>query len=186
MDKQLEKILYNKYPLSSIVLYNFTTIAHYAIGAFGFYLAYGFSGIAAVIGLLYFVFAMAQMYILMPFLVCPNCVYTHLENAICISGLNILAQRKARKGDLKNFSHRAKGLFCHNNLYMASLILPILGLVPALFYNFSFITLFIFASLVMLIIFRIFVIFSKIACIHCKAKHLCPNAQSMGLGTPLK
>jgi hypothetical protein len=34
-----------------------------------------------------------------------------------------------------------------------------------------------------LLVFRIFVIFPQIACVHCRAKNICPNAQSMGLSS---
>jgi hypothetical protein len=33
-----------------------------------------------------------------------------------------------------------------------------------------------------LLLFRFFVVFMKIACVHCRAQNICPQAQSMGFG----
>ena len=173
--------LYKQYPVSSVFLYNAATIAHYAVGCLGIYMGYGYSGIAAASAILYFGLAMIQMYGLMPFMVCPNCIYHGMEGALCISGMNVISTKFVPKGDVKKFSDRGKGIFCHNNYYIAALVVPILSMVPALFVNFSFILLSIFVSIVLLMLFRIFYIFPKVACVHCKAKHACPNAQSMGL-----
>jgi hypothetical protein len=32
-----------------------------------------------------------------------------------------------------------------------------------------------------LLLYRFFVIFPKIACVHCSVKNICPNAEAMGL-----
>ncbi len=121
------------------------------------------------------------MYVLMPFMVCPNCVYYRLDNSICISGMNLISRKVAKEGNLDKFSNRAKGLFSHNKLYMGSLIFPIVAILPALFVNFSFLLLAIFLVVVGLFLFRLFIVFPKVACVHCRAKNQCPNAQSMGL-----
>jgi hypothetical protein len=86
-----------------------------------------------------------------------------------------------KEGNIKDFPKRGQGLFCHNNLYMAAKLIPILAMIPALFLNFSFVLLTIFLTVVGLLLFRIFVIFPKIACVHCRAKNICPNAKAMGL-----
>jgi len=72
-------------------------------------------------------------------------------------------------------------MFCHNNLYMASLFLPIITIIPALVLNFTFLLLFLFLAVVALLLFRFFVVFPRTACVHCVAKHVCPNVQAMGL-----
>ena len=64
---------------------------------------------------------------------------------------------------------------------MAALIMPIVAIIPALVLNFSSGLLAILIVLVSLLIIRIFVIFKRIACVHCAAKKECPNAKSMGL-----
>ena len=181
MSGKEKDILYTKYPLKSILLYNGTTIIHFLVGAWGIILGYNYSLTAVIIGISYTVFALLHMYFLMPLKVCPNCVYFFLQDSICISGMNIWSKKIAPPGDTKLFSNRGKGLFCSNNLYMGSLILPILAIVPALIANFSLQLILIALFLVALMVFRIFVLFFKVACIYCHAKHQCPNAQSMGL-----
>lgn len=123
------------------------------------------------------------MYVLMPLMVCPNCVYYRLKDSLCISGLNLLSKKIAPQGDIKDFADRGEGLFCHNNLYMAAKILPIVAMIPALILNFSFSLLVVFLAVVGLFLFRIFVVFPKIACVHCRAKNICPNAEAMGLSS---
>jgi len=172
--------VYTRYPLSSILTYNGTTIVHYLLGGTGIILGYG-SWTGYLIGILYLVFSFAEMYLHMPLKVCPNCVYYKLDNSLCISGLNILSRKIAKEGNVKDFPNRAKSLLCPNNLYIASLVIPIIAMIPALIINFSFLVLVILIVVVALLIFRFFVIFPKIACVHCRAKNVCPQAQSMGL-----
>jgi antibiotic biosynthesis monooxygenase (ABM) superfamily enzyme len=143
--------------------YNFSSWAGYAIGA------------------LYLLFAFVEMYVMMPLTVCPNCVYYRMADSRCISGLNLVSKRVVREGDPKDFAKRAEGLLCNNNLYMVALILPILAMIPALILNFSIWLLIIFLAVVVLLLFRFFVIFSRIACIHCYAKYKCPQAGQMGV-----
>jgi hypothetical protein len=59
------------------------------------------------------------------------------------------------------------------------LVIPIIAMIPALVINFSFLVLAILLIVVGLLLFRFFVIFTKIACVHCRAKKICPQAQSM-------
>ncbi|UCH51210.1 MAG: hypothetical protein JSV54_00095 [Chloroflexota bacterium] len=151
------------------------------LGGTGIILGYG-SWIGNLVGALYLVFAFLEMYLHMPLKVCPNCVYYRLDNSLCISGLNVVSRKVAREGNIKNFPDRAKGFFCPNNLYIASLVIPIIAIIPALVLDFSFTVLAILLILVGLLLFRFFVIFPRIACIHCRAKNICPQAQSMGFG----
>lgn len=170
--------LYTRYPLLNIFVYNGATIAHYLLGGIGIILGYG-SWMGYFLGSIYIAFSFTEMYIHMPLKVCCNCVYYKLENSRCISGLNLLSRKIAREGSTKAFSNRAKGALCPNNLYIASLVVPIVALVPALILNFSVFVLVILLALVGLLLFRFFVIFPKIACVHCRAKKICPQAQSM-------
>jgi hypothetical protein len=172
---------YTRYPITSLLIYNGVTAVHYLLGGLGIMLGYRFSWAAYLLGLLYLAFAFVQMYVLMPLLVCPNCVYYKLKDSLCISGMNLIARKVARPGDVKDFAGRGQGLLCHNNLYMAAKIIPIAAMIPALILNFSAVLLGIFVAVVGLLVFRIFVIFPKIACVHCRAKNMCPNAASMGL-----
>lgn len=172
--------LHTRYPLSSILIYNGSTISHFALGGIGIMFGYG-SWIGYLLGAIYLVFSFAEMYLLMPLKVCPNCPYYTLNNSVCISGLNILSRKIAEKGKVKQFPQRAKGLLCPNNLYVASLAIPIIAMVPALILDFSFLVLAILLAVVVLLLFRFFVIFPKIACLHCIAKYKCPQAEAMGV-----
>ena len=165
----------------SVFIYNGTTIAHYLLGGAGIILGFS-SWVGFLLGSLYLAFSFLEMYVHMPLKVCPNCVYYSLPNSLCISGLNLVSRRVAREGSVKAFSNRAKGPFCPNNLYIASLAFPILGIIPALILNFSLLVLVILLVLVGLLLFRFFVIFPKIACVHCRAQNICPQAKSMGFG----
>jgi hypothetical protein len=181
-DKTAKAKLYLRYPLSSVFIYNGSTILHFLLGGIGIALGYSFSSWAGyTFGVLYFVASFVEMYVMMPLTVCPNCVYFRAKDSLCISGLNILSKQIAKEGDPNNFPKRSEGLFCPNNLYLASLIVPILAMIPALVVNFSFGLLLIFLVVVGLLLFRFFVIFPKIACLHCCAKHQCPQAAAMGV-----
>jgi hypothetical protein len=95
--------------------------------------------------------------------------------------LNIISRRVAGKGDIQRFPDRAKGLFCPNNLYVASLVLPIVAMIPGLILDFAFAALAILLVIAGLLVFRFFVIFPRIACLHCRSKNVCPQAGSMGV-----
>ena len=173
--------IYDRYPPSSILIYNGVTLLHFLLGGIGIMLGYSPPRIGYALGVLYLAFAFIQMYVIMPLTVCPNCVYYGLENGRCAAGLNLVTVRITQAGDPADFSKRAQGLLCHNNLYMAALFLPILALIPALVLNFSFLLLAIFLAVLGLLLFRFFVIFGKIACLHCRAKYDCPNAERSGV-----
>jgi hypothetical protein len=172
--------VYSKYPLSSILIYNGTTVAHFVLGGLGIIYGYSFSWAGYLFGALYLGFAFVQMYGIMPFEVCPNCVYYKLDNGICISGMNLFSRRIAKQGDTKDFPNRSKGIICHNNMYMASFVAPIVAIIPALVINFSSFVLAVLITLIGLLFFRIFVLFRRIGCVHCAAKKECPNARSIG------
>jgi len=174
--------LYLRYPMSSVVIYNGATVLHFLLGAAGIAVGYGFSPWAGkTFGLAYLVLSIVEMYLIMPLAVCPNCTYHRTKDSLCISGLNLFSRKIAKTGHQKDFAKRAEGLFCQNNLYIASLVLPIAAMIPAIFINFSVVLLIVFWLLVALLLFRFFVIFPRIACLHCRAKHACPQAAVMGL-----
>jgi hypothetical protein len=174
--------LYRRYPLSSLLIYNASTMLHFLLGGMGIFLAYSFSSWAGIgLAVLYLTFSFLEMYVMMPLTVCPNCVYFRMDDSRCISGLNLISKRIAREGDPRDFAGRAEGLFCNNNLYMVALIAPIVAMIPGLILNFAWALLGVFVVVVGLLLFRIFVIFPKIACLHCSAKHRCPQAEAMGV-----
>ncbi|MCX6012156.1 MAG: hypothetical protein NTV30_01830, partial [Chloroflexi bacterium] len=161
-----------RYPLTGVILYNSITFVHFLLGGLGLILGFH-SWPGYLSASIYLIFSFGEMYLVMPLKVCPDCVYYKLGNSLCISGLNIISRRFVKEGKLENFSNRARGKLCPNNLYLASLIIPIIALIPAL--------LAIFLAIITLLLFRFFIVFPKIACIHCRAKNLCPNAKTMGL-----
>ncbi len=173
--------MYTRYPVSSIIIYNGATIAHYVVGGVGIIIGFG-SWAGYVLGLAYLVFSFMEMYVHMPLKVCPNCVYYKLDNSLCISGLNVVARRFVKEGSINDFPKRARGIFCPNNLYIAALAIPIVLMVVALVLSFSWLVLALLIIVVGLMAFRFFVIFTKIACVHCRAQNICPQAKSMGLG----
>ncbi|MFC2018571.1 hypothetical protein ACFLU4_01270 [Chloroflexota bacterium] len=172
---------YTRYPLSSVLSYNGVTVLHYLLGGFGIVLGYNLSGLSYLFGALYLAFALIQMYLLLPLTVCPNCVYYRMSGSFCISGMNLVSKKIAKEGKLEDLPKRAKGPFCYNNLYLAALIIPIAAMIPALILNFSFILLAVLLVVVGLLLFRFFFVFTHVACVHCAAKTICPNAKAMGL-----
>ena len=173
--------LYTKYPVYSVIIYNGKTILHHTLGGIGIMLGYT-SWIGYLVGSLYIAFSFLEMYVYMPLKVCPNCVYYRLENSLCISRLNVVSRQLAKEGQVGDFQSRARGLFCPNNLYIASLTIPIVAIIPALALHFSYAVLAILIALIALLLFRFFVIFPKVACVHCRAQNICPQAKSMGFG----
>ena len=112
---------YTKYPITSVIIYNFVTVLHFVLCGTGLVLGYP-SWIGILLASVYLLFAFAEMYVLMPLKVCPNCPYYKLDDSLCVSGLNVLAKHFAKEGNIKNFSNRAGGLFCANNLHLAGKI----------------------------------------------------------------
>jgi hypothetical protein len=172
---------YNRYLVSSVLIYNGTTSAHFVLGGIGIILGYE-SWVGYSLGALYLAFSFIEMYVYMPMRVCCNCVYYRLENSLCISGLNLVSRLVAKEGNVRDFGNRAKGPLCPNNLYLVSLAAPIIALVVALILNFYLPVLVILLTLAGLLVFRFFVVFPKIACIHCRGQNVCPQAQAMGFG----
>ncbi|MFX0042490.1 MAG: hypothetical protein ACFE8L_06230 [Candidatus Hodarchaeota archaeon] len=173
--------LYKKYSFLRVFIYEFSTILHYLIGGLGLIIGYAFLWLGYLFGLIYIIFAFLQMYILMPLTVCPNCVYYRMEGSRCVSGLNIISRKLAKEGKPEDFPKRAEGVFCYNNIYMAALFFPIVATIPALILNFSLLLLLVFMIVIGLLVFRFFVIFPKIACLHCNAKFTCPIGEKIGV-----
>lgn len=172
---------HRKYPLSSLITYNGVTLAHFTLGAAGIVIGYDAAAEAWILAAAYVIFALVEMYLVMPLKVCPSCVYHRMDDSLCVSGLNVVSKRFAAAKPATDFPKRAVGMLCHNNMYMGALFAPLLIMVPALIFNFSLVLLVLFLTVLALLLFRFFVIFKKIACVHCYAKNKCPNAISMGL-----
>lgn len=181
-NKRPKARLYFRYPLWSVALYNGCTILYFLLGGAEIIFGYRFSWWAAIgCGVLYLAFSFAEMYAMMPQDVCPNCAYYHEKGARCISGLNIRAQKTAPPGDQKQFRRRARGVLCSNNRCMAAFVLPILAIIPALIMNYSCLLLSLYLVLIGLFLFRFLILLPQIACLHCSAKYICPQAGWMGV-----
>jgi len=110
--KKTKAKLHTRYPLSSVLIYNGSTILHFLLGGIGIALGYSFSSWAGyAFAAVYLVLALAEMYVLMPLRVCPNCVYHKAPDSLCISGLNVISKRIAQAGDPNSFARRAEGCF---------------------------------------------------------------------------
>jgi hypothetical protein len=173
--------LYKVYPAANKLIYNGTTTVHFLLGGLGIWVGYSSYDFAFLAALAYVIFAFGQMYIIMPLVVCPNCVYYRLDDGSCVSGMNRVSRKIAKEGSPDNFGNRAKGPLSHNKLYMGSLIFPIVAIAPALILEFSIPVLVLLLAVVGLMLFRFFIVFKKVACVHCLAKKKCPNAIAMGL-----
>lgn len=175
--------VYARYPLANIAIYNGITFAHYGLSVAGIVLGYArWPALGWTTGLVYLVFAFGQMYILMPLTVCPSCVYRRLEGARCVSAMNLVSARMTPLADEGDFGRRAEGALCHNHLYMASLVAPLVIIPPALVLAFSWTVLALFLAVAALLALRLFVVFPRVACGVCVAKGHCPNAKAMGIG----
>jgi hypothetical protein len=174
--------VYRRYPAVNIAIYNGATLAHYGLGAAGVLIGYDRLPVLAwVVGVGYLLFALGQMYVMMPLVVCPSCAYRRLDGARCVSAMNLVSARLAPLAETDAFPLRAKGALCHNNLYMASLIAPLVLIAPALVIAFSWVLMGIFGAVAALLALRMFVIFPHVACGHCVERRRCPNAQAMGI-----
>jgi hypothetical protein len=163
-----------------VVLYEGLTVAHFLLGGAALLLGYPWL-IGLPLGAAYVVLALFEMFVAMPLTVCPSCVYSRLADSLCISGMNRWSRRIARPREASRFEERAEGVLCANNLYLASLAFPIVAVIPALALRFSWFVLAALLVLVGFLVFRFFVVFPRIACVHCRAKNVCPNARAMGL-----
>ena len=172
---------YKQYPLSYILIYNGLTIIHFLLGGMGITYGYNFTWAGKMIGYFYLVFAFVQMYVVMPLKVCPACIYHSKNKTRCISGFNIISKRVLHCQETKDLSRRGKGLLCHNHLYIFALVIPVIFMLHALVFNFSFFLLFLLLVLISILLLRILIIFPKMVCIHCMAKDKCPNAEAMGI-----
>ena len=181
MNDTVKKDPYTRYPLLHVLLYNGTTLAHFILGGAGLYLSYENSWLGTVLALVYLVYAFGQMVVVMPVRVCPNCPYYRMDDARCISALNLLARRIAPRGKPQNFRRRSKGPLCHNNQYFAALLIQLPLMLIGVIINFSVALLALLLIEIALVLFRVFVLFMRVACPNCAAKQRCPNAEQLGI-----
>jgi len=174
---------HRRYPVRDVALYNGVTLLHFGVAALGLLVAFDrWPMLAAVLAIAYLVIALGQMYVVMPLVVCPACVYATMPGSRCVSGMNLVAARLGRTAPAEEFeARRTKGALSHNKLYMGSMIAPIPLLAVGLIVNFSPLALATLLTVAALLAFRILVVFKRRACPHCAAKGRCPNARAMGI-----
>jgi hypothetical protein len=175
--------VHRTYPMRDVALYNGVTLLHFGIATFGLVIAFDrWPLLAWVLGIAYLVIALAQMYVVMPLVVCPACVYTTMSGSRCVSGMNLVVARLGLTAPAEEFeARRTRGMLSHNKLYMGSLIAPIPLLAVGLVLDFSPLGLAALLAVAALLVFRIVAIFKHTACPHCAMKARCPNARAMGI-----
>ncbi|MBN1799138.1 MAG: hypothetical protein JW822_11205 [Spirochaetales bacterium] len=138
-------------------------------------MGYDFLWFRYLFGLFYLLFAFVHAYIILPLVICPHCPYFTLENARCMSGLNIISVMITTKGTGKNFKTRAKGFSSYDSFFWFSMVLPFPLVLPAFIINFSIQLVIACVLLSASLAFRLFYIIPNISCAHCKAKTKCSH-----------
>ena len=171
---------FRRYPLWRVLGFNGLTILHYAIGCAAVALAYpSYPVIGLPLSAAYLVFALVQLYVLMPVIVCPGCVYRTIHTGRCATGLNVLSARLCPSAPAATgFEERAHGALCQSSLCLWSLILPVPLAAPALVLWFTWTALALTLTVAGLAAVRLVVVARRAVCSHCLARRWCPAARS--------
>jgi hypothetical protein len=171
---------FRRYPLWRVLSVNGLTIAHYGAGCAAIVLAYrDYPIVGWPVALAYFVFAVVQLYVLMPLVVCPGCVYRTIQDGRCASGLNLISARLCPPSvPTVEFAERSHGALCQSSLCFWSWVFPVPVAVPGLALSFSWIGLALTLTVAALIVVRLAVVFRLIVCSHCLARRWCPVART--------
>lgn len=167
---------FRRYPLRWVLGLNALTVAHYLVGCGAILIAYrGYPIVGWPVGLAYFVFAVVQLYVLMPLVVCPGCVYRTVRGGRCASGLNLISARLCPPTpDALGFKERTSGRLCQNRLCLWSLVGPVPLALPGLVLSFSWLTLALLLVVAVLTVVRLAVVVRRATCPHCLARRWCP------------
>ena len=167
---------FRRYPLWRVLFLNSLTVAHYFLGCAAILVAYrGYPLIGLPIGLAYLVFAMVQLYVLMPLVVCPGCVYRSVRDGRCPSGLNLLSARLcAPSASALEFRERSHGALCQSSLCLWSWVLPVPLVLPGLAVSFSWPAATLTATVAALAVIRLAPVTRRAVCSHCLARRWCP------------
>jgi hypothetical protein len=172
---------FRRYPAWRVLIVNVLTLAHYPAGASAIVFAYPTHPLLGwPIGLAYFVYATAQLYVLMPLLVCPGCVYRSIQGGRCASGLNVISARLRAPLQAAAFEARTQGALCQSSLCLWSLLVPLPIALPGLLISFSWTGLALSLTVAALSIARLAGVFRLVACAHCLARW-CPVAKARRL-----
>ena len=181
-DSALTAKPFRHYPLWRVLLTNGLTVAHYALGACAIVLAYPSHPVLGwPIGLAYFVYATVQLYVLMPVVVCPGCVYTSIKGGRCPSGLNLISARLSRAAaPTAGFEARTQGALCQSSLCLWSLVAPLPIALPGLALFFSWTGL-AWLAVAVLTALRLGGFYRLVVCSHCLARRWCPVVKAARL-----
>ena len=130
---------FRRYPLWRVLCLNGLTVAHYLLGCAAILLAYrSYPLVGWPCGLAYLVFATVQLYVLMPLVVCPGCVYRSVRGGRCPSDLNLLSARLcAPSPSALEFQERSHGALCQSSLCLWAWVVPVPLALPGLVVSFS-------------------------------------------------
>jgi hypothetical protein len=172
--------LFRRYSLWRVLGLNGITLLHYAVGCAAIALSYRrYPIVGWPVALAYFVFAVVQLYILMPLVVCPACVYSSIRDGRCANGLNVISARLSRSPVPRaGFEERTHGALCQSSLCLWSLVSPLPLAVPGLAISFSWIGLALTLAVAALAGVRLAYIVPRAVCSHCLARRWCPAARS--------
>jgi len=167
---------FRRYPLWRVLGLNLLTLGHYLVGCAAVLAAYrSYPVVGWPLGVGYLVFAVVQLYVLMPLVVCPGCVYRTMRRARCASGLNLLSARLCPPAPPPGgFEERGNGAMCQNSLCLWSWILPVPFALPGLVLSFSWQALGLTVAVAVLATVRIAVVERLAVCPHCLARRWCP------------
>ena len=171
---------FRRYPLWRVLCLNGLTVVHYAVGCAAILVAYrSYPILGWPIGLAYLVFAVVQLYVLMPLVVCPGCVYATVRDGRCASGLNLVSARfAAPSAHAIGFEERTQGALCQSSLCLWSWVLPVPLALPGLALSFSWIGLALTATVALLTVIRLAVVERLVVCSRCLARRWCPVARA--------
>ena len=171
---------FRRYPLWRVLGLNGLTVAHYLVGCGAILVAYRhYPLLGWPVGLAYLVFAVVQLYVLMPLVVCPGCVYRTMRGGRCASGLNLISARLCPPTPgAAGFEERAHGALCEHSLCLWAWVLPVPLALPGLALSFSWPALALTVAVAALAVLRLAVVARRAVCPRCLARRWCPVVRS--------
>jgi len=165
-----------RYPVWRVLGLNALTVLAYCAATLAIVVAYRpWPVVGWPVGLSYATFALVQLYVFKPLVVCPGCTYRDIDDGRCPSGLNLLSRRLCpTSADTTGFRERGSGLLCQNRLSRWSWILPVPLALPGLLLAFSWPAAALVAAVVALVLTR-WLVMRLTACPHCLARRWCPT-----------
>ena len=170
---------FRRFALWRVLSLDGLAVLHYTAGCLAILAAYrGHPVLAWPLGLTYLVFATVQLFVLMPLVVCPGCVYRTIRDGRCPSGLNLISARLCPPSpNALEFRERSHGALCQSKLTWWSWIAPLPLALPGLALSFSWTAAAPTALVVALIAIRRLAS-RRAVCPHCLAHRWCPASRA--------